>query len=171
LLNIANDVVVTICDPSVSTCSADFTVQADVSGTDLVGDVMGYFKLLPSTLASGKTLTGTYAVAGNGAFFVCPIQFQVPLASAPSAPAANFIPAGGASTTNCPGTATSPAALPGNLCVYEAAASGINRTLDCIGAASTGTCNASDTFGATIGFFPAGAGSSFSYGTWAVTAP
>ena len=47
MLNIANQILVAICDPSVSTCTSDFTVQADVSATDLVGDVMGYFKLLP----------------------------------------------------------------------------------------------------------------------------
>jgi hypothetical protein len=170
-LNIANDILVKICDTSVSTCSFDFTVQADNNATDLVADVMGYFKLLPSTLASGKTLTGTYAATGSGnsAFFASAILFQIPLVSAASAPAANFILMGGASTTNCPGTAVNPTALPGNLCVYETGSA--NRTLTCIGAASTGACNASDTFGAVIGFLPAAAGNSFSFGTWAVTAP
>jgi len=167
-LNIANDIILKICDPSVSSCSLDITVQADNNGTDLVGDVMGYFSLLPSTLASGKTLKGGYIAAGSG-FFACPIMFSIPLASAPSAPAANFIPAGGPSTTNCAGTAANPTALPGNLCVYEAF--GTNRTLDCIGATSTGACNASDTFSADVAFFSAGAGNSFSYGMWAVTAP
>jgi hypothetical protein len=48
LLNIANDIVLKICDSTVTICAFDFTVQADVSGTDVVGDVMGYFKALPS---------------------------------------------------------------------------------------------------------------------------
>jgi hypothetical protein len=42
-LNIANGIVLATCDPSVSTCTFDFTIQAHVNATDLVADVMGYF--------------------------------------------------------------------------------------------------------------------------------
>jgi len=42
-LNIANGVAVPICNPAVSFCSWDLTVIADVSPTDLVADVVGFF--------------------------------------------------------------------------------------------------------------------------------
>ncbi len=43
-LNIANGLVVTLCDPATTTCTQDITLQADVSGTDVVADVQGYFR-------------------------------------------------------------------------------------------------------------------------------
>jgi len=44
-MNIANAVVVPICDFSGASCTpADLTVQADVSATHLVADVVGYFR-------------------------------------------------------------------------------------------------------------------------------
>ena len=43
-LNIANGLAVTICDPAVTTCTSDLTIQADVSATQLVADVQGYFQ-------------------------------------------------------------------------------------------------------------------------------
>jgi hypothetical protein len=44
-MNIANAVVVPLCDVGSSTCiPGDITVQADVSGTHLVADVVGYFR-------------------------------------------------------------------------------------------------------------------------------
>ncbi len=42
-VNIANGVVIGICDPAVALCGKDFVVRADVSDTHLVVDVMGYF--------------------------------------------------------------------------------------------------------------------------------
>jgi hypothetical protein len=42
-LNLANGPAVTICNPATTTCTLDFTIQADVSSTDLVADVQGYF--------------------------------------------------------------------------------------------------------------------------------
>jgi hypothetical protein len=43
-LNIANGLVVTMCDPSAGACLSDITILADVSGTDVVADVQGYFR-------------------------------------------------------------------------------------------------------------------------------
>ena len=43
---IANGLSVTTCDPAVSTCTYDITVQADVSGAHLLADVTGYFRSL-----------------------------------------------------------------------------------------------------------------------------
>lgn len=45
--NIANGMPFPICNPAVSTCTNDFTIQADVSSTNVVADVLGYFKALP----------------------------------------------------------------------------------------------------------------------------
>ena len=42
-LNIANGLAVPICNPAVSACIRDLTVIADVSPTDLVADVVGFF--------------------------------------------------------------------------------------------------------------------------------
>lgn len=42
--NIANGVVVQICDPAVSACGKDISVIADVNGTQLVADVLGFFQ-------------------------------------------------------------------------------------------------------------------------------
>ena len=52
-LNIANGVVVPICDGSPSACPFDLRVQADVSATHLVADLLGYFSRLPE--GSGST--------------------------------------------------------------------------------------------------------------------
>src|SRR5215813_2107632 len=42
-LAIANGIVLPTCDPAVSGCTVDFTIQADGNATHLVADVMGYF--------------------------------------------------------------------------------------------------------------------------------
>ena len=47
-LAIANGPAVALCDPAVSTCSADITIQADASAVDLVADVQGYFRRVSS---------------------------------------------------------------------------------------------------------------------------
>jgi hypothetical protein len=44
-VNIANGVVVALCDPATATCGFDLTVRADASATQLVADVMGFFQL------------------------------------------------------------------------------------------------------------------------------
>jgi hypothetical protein len=150
------------------------TVQADGSGTDFIADVNGYYVPRPfTTLESGQTLRGAYAGAieatGAANLIFASFTFPVPLASAVVAPDANFILAGAASTANCPGTAANPAALPGQLCMYET--SGDNRILQCIGPIGALGCRTSDTLGALLSLRSAGAGRAFSYGTWAVTAP
>jgi hypothetical protein len=63
-LNIANAVIVPLCDPAVSSaCDFDVSVQADLNGTHLVADVLGYFEALRKpTIASGAQLTADVAV-------------------------------------------------------------------------------------------------------------
>jgi len=82
---VANGIVAQICDPAAVGCTNDFTVQVDGAGTDLVADVMGYFRQfnpnsyqntsftfasVPSTATSGspatlQTLTFTPRVGGT----------------------------------------------------------------------------------------------------------
>ncbi len=81
--------------------------------------------LLPGgDLPSGRTVRGTYdirgtvpSVSGGGlGYDSSAISFGYRLASAPNV---QFVKVGEASTTECPGTAASPEAVPGYLCIYE----------------------------------------------------
>jgi hypothetical protein len=149
-------------------------IQVFASNTaDVLADVLGYFYEADLTLGSGKTMTGGWAatmVATAASQVLLPsIPFPFRLATAPAAPAANFIPVGGPSTTACPGSNTNPLAAAGQLCVY--ATNTTNVTFNCIGRASNGSCNGSDPFGAVVSVFSTAAGSAFAFGTWAATAP
>jgi hypothetical protein len=65
-LNIANGIAIPICDPDPNplACTRDFNVQADVSSSHLVADVVGYFeKLPPATVTTATGPGGTVAVA------------------------------------------------------------------------------------------------------------
>ena len=69
-----------------------------------------------ATLPSGKTLTGDYRTSSAGGVFVGDTQsFAFPLASKPSV---HFVGIGATPPAQCPGTASSPKAAPGNLCLY-----------------------------------------------------
>jgi hypothetical protein len=66
-LNIANGVIVPLCAPG--PCAFDLTVQADVSATDLVADVLGYYQGVATGSVSGSLLadgavTGTKLADG-----------------------------------------------------------------------------------------------------------
>ncbi len=151
-------------------------VQADAAATDFIADVNGYYVPRPYTaLESGRTLTGTYAIdfpsSSAGQEGISAISFPIPLASAPVAVNANIIPAGGAATTNCPGTSANPTALAGQLCVYEVFQNNIStRCMAKVG--SSWSCGLADVFGTTMYATSAGAVTrTVSVGTWAVTAP
>lgn len=64
-LAFANGIVLTICDPAVSTCTFDFTIQADGNATDLVADVMGYFAAPVSTPLSIIEVQNSVSVAAG----------------------------------------------------------------------------------------------------------
>jgi hypothetical protein len=57
-LNVANGLAVTICDPAATTCTYDFTIQADVSATNLVADVHGYFQSASTEPLSAGSFLG-----------------------------------------------------------------------------------------------------------------
>ena len=58
-LNLANGMVVSICDLNATACSQDLRVQADVSATQLVADVVGYFERFPKEQARSFTVVDT----------------------------------------------------------------------------------------------------------------
>jgi RHS repeat-associated protein len=63
-LNIANGILFPLCDPTLATCTSDITLQANLSGTHLQADVIGYFssgasQVTHSVPASQRDLTYT----------------------------------------------------------------------------------------------------------------
>ncbi len=84
-----------------------------------------------STLKSGQTLQGSFAVGGSGEKQTVAINgetFQFPLANTP---AANVIPLGGPNTAACPGLGSgqAPSATAGNLCLYVTSATNLKAPL------------------------------------------
>jgi hypothetical protein len=75
----------------------------------------------------------------------------------------------------CPGTAASPAASPGTLCVYEGQREDADGTKVCAVAAEglcgPGAAGSADRFGAAVITVASADGTITSWGTWAVTAP
>jgi hypothetical protein len=172
---IANGNIVPTCDAAAASgdpCpSGDLSLKVFGAGTHLVVDVVGYFTAQRFTLASNRTLIGSYGVdlaaASVSDHGLSTFSFHPPLASAPNA---NIIEAGGAPTANCPGSSANPLAAPGQLCIYETLAMNVGSR--CV--ASTGAsyaCGAADAHGAGVAVQAAGAGRLVSVGAWAVTAP
>ena len=54
--DIANGLMLPICDPAAGSCLSDLTVMADAAGTHVIIDVMGYF-MKPTKLGTLKTFT------------------------------------------------------------------------------------------------------------------
>jgi hypothetical protein len=73
----------------------------------------------PTTLPSGKTLTGDYRTSRStdGDYADDTQSFAFPLSSSP---AVHFIGIGATPPAECPGSFSNPQASPGNLCVYAA---------------------------------------------------
>ena len=81
-LNIANGIVVPICDEALTNCnSLDLRVQADVSNTQLVADVVGYFERFPKEQVRSFSVltsaTGTPTVVGATCTHVTGMQVVV----------------------------------------------------------------------------------------------
>jgi hypothetical protein len=120
---------------------------------------------LLETLPSGKTERGSFGFAstrasgggkytpGAGTSYPIPLSFE---------PTPNVVQPGGASTPSCPGSATSPAAAPGSLCLY---AQREDAPVQAFNEADGGRLG-------FLAFFEAAEGANYEdYGTWAVTAP
>jgi hypothetical protein len=145
------------------------TVQCDTAGTDFLADVNGYYVPRPfNSLESGQTLVGEFMLSFNataaGQSVYAPLNFQVPLASAPTP---NFLPSGGPFTANCPAFAT---AAKGQLCLYVTNHN--NDTATCLfGSVAQVGCGTVDPFGAVLAVNSVAAGLVYIEGEWAVTAP
>lgn len=127
---------------------------------------------LPRALPRGKTLRGVFAAAMTGGtgeqrgIGRGPFSFQVPLGFDP---AVTFVPAEHPQpTAACRGSAASPQAQPGNLCLYEAAKTG-TVYLSGVFNPLTGENDSASRFGAVA--FVNGESGAGTRGTWAVTAP
>jgi len=135
------------------------------------GNGSGLTNVKASTVASGTTLRGNYGVEVNAAAAnargVSTFSFGFTLASPP---VANFIAAGGASTTNCPGTSGNPQALAGQLCVYESYTTNVGSRC-VVRTGANYACGVSDPWGAGLFLTSTAAGTTVSVGSWAVTVP
>lgn len=139
------------------------------------------------TLPSEKTEKGDWAIgqeAGAGGIIEAGVSFDIPLESAPSAIYLEPGEIGHQHTTECAGTAASPKAASGFLCVYaneeESIAPhstlGPGHPFTCSGAEALGSClksepgaRLSDATGFVVAAFAQETGNA--NGTWAVTAP
>ena len=121
-----------------------------------------------SVLPAGQTETGVYFAEGTATTVAdlasSAISFPVPLASAPTPAIVTS-----ASTTDCPGSVSSPAAAAGYLCVYVG---------DNVNVGEEDVYDPYGDPGGTTSRWGAGfivdsdaAGNFYSDGTWAVTAP
>jgi hypothetical protein len=124
----------------------------------------------PTTLPSGKTLTGITGAGGSasaaGAYAEGRISFAYPLASTPTV---NIIAAGGPSNASCPGTLANPEAAAGQFCLYED--SPTNATVSGVGNPITDTNGGISRFGGIFNVLSVGVGQFTAGASWAVTAP
>ncbi|MDJ0791996.1 MAG: hypothetical protein QNJ71_08870 [Acidimicrobiia bacterium] len=145
----------------------DAKTAIDAQNADNADMLDGYeaTDLMPGgVVPAGATIRGVWSVGGASATWVNDgHSFGYTL---PSKPVSHYI--SGGPTTECPGTATQPEALPGHLCVYEDTRNGISVDL------TVGDADGQRTLASTFGFFvtteTAGAANMLAYGGWAVTA-
>jgi hypothetical protein len=64
-LNLANGLVITLCDSSTATCTSDITLQADSSSVQIVADVLGYFRKPAPRSFIGMTTAGATTNIGS----------------------------------------------------------------------------------------------------------
>ena len=120
------------------------------------------------TLGSGETEVGFYSAWGGGPGYTTDVvNYRVQLAASIPGTNVHFVDISHSFSTECPGFGQ---AAPGHLCVYEH--NNGNRTFGNIFTPDIdGGGSGSSTRGFAIYFDSPGAGGSYSYGEWAVTAP
>src|SRR5215204_866519 len=122
------------------------------------------------TLPAGKTIRGNWLTGGPAAgvnnLFWSAISFGYALGAAPTA---HLLAPGAPATPECPGSLAAPAAASGHLCIYTKSVNNVSSRFTCN--PLNNTCGASQTnpWGTVVYVSSAGAGSSYSWGTWAVT--
>lgn len=117
---------------------------------------------VPDPLPSGKTVRGSYSMAGTagaGADLAnTALSFGFRLAAEPTP---HLIRMGDSAPAECPGSFAVPEASSGHLCIYE----------DSVTNTQGISLNTVEASGATIFIRSNAAGDFFSFGTWAVRAP
>jgi hypothetical protein len=115
-----------------------------------------------TTLPSGDTIRGTYDTGGIAAAASGLANTSISFLSLFSAaPTVVVVAEKATPPAECPGTAEVPQAKPGFLCIYEEGKLNTNGLL----------VNGVQRSGATIYIFSEAAGTFYSFGTWAATAP
>lgn len=121
-------------------------------------------------LPAGKTLRGTWianmTAAGPGDTAFDTISFGFRLAAAP---VAHVLGSGAGGTPDCPGSLTDPEAASGQLCIYTYANVNVLARFTCDPIANSCGDSRTNRYGTTVRVDAAAAGSSYSWGTWAVT--
>jgi hypothetical protein len=139
--------------------------KGDKGATGATG-LSGFTETLPSEKTEiGRWAYGNTAKEKQGLAWV-PISFVIPLSEAPTF---HYIPKEESGPTGCPGSASSPEAEPGNLCVYEEAGGNNEATLNAfLTEVATGVEPKS---GAVVVFNLVNTAiESNAFGSWAVTA-
>ncbi|HTT94614.1 MAG TPA: hypothetical protein VMF55_08070 [Solirubrobacterales bacterium] len=194
--NGANGTSVTTAAASAGECpSGGIKVLSASAPAKVCNGTTGFTEFLPS----GKTETGTFATpkieiteaeveAGveSVQLTTSPISFAIPLEAPLGAAEVHFVSTeeqeGGTGPAQCPGSAETPLAERGNLCLYQGGtliqeenAEGENeaRVVKIFPATgTTGSAAGAATAGAdALALIRAGEGQAFMQGTWAVTAP
>jgi hypothetical protein len=146
---------------AVSAQSAAIATTATSAGTATIA-------ASPGALASGRAETGVYDVEFTGASGGAAISFPFPLA--PPATHVEWLAPGAAPDTGCPGSAATPEASRGFLCLYASAQT--NVAASCVADAAASCAGPSFTYGAVAEVTPTDPTlPTRSVGTWAVTAP
>jgi hypothetical protein len=121
-------------------------------------------------MPAGKTLRGDWianmTAVGPGDTSFDTISFGFRLATAPTA---HLLAPGAPPTTECPGSLSAPEAASGHLCIYTSENVNVLERFTCD--PLTNLCGPSRTnrYGTTVRVDADAAGSSYSWGTWAVT--
>ena len=116
------------------------------------------------------TMRGVYMVEFDATdnFSTGVASFSYPF-ELPSEPTAHFVPVGAIPPPECPGSSSNPQAMPGHLCVFERVFS--NQDLADVIEGTRVFTSQHDTFGSGVFVIAATVGTTYNYGTWAVTMP
>ena len=123
---------------------------------------------------AGRTLRGSYLVSDVAGAPAAEVEASVSFPfSLGAAPAPHFVAAGASTPAECPGSAASPAAAAGHLCVYEAERTGVALGAEVFDPSRTRAEGAGKAgrFGFGLRLTADAAGVLRSSGSWAATAP
>jgi hypothetical protein len=151
-------------DSASHAASADTATTATNASHATSADTATFATAAGTTLASGQTLKGMWAISSPAGSIAIDgaVAFAQTLKSAPTA---QFVSSGSA-PPNCPGTASTPEAAAGYVCVYEYASSNITSLSIC----NLGSCPASEPWGFQLDAATSSSGFAFARGSYAVTA-